>query len=62
MFYKLIERKRDEWLKSNGCTVGNLTRYIEEKGKLRDAQIEAVKTYLFLKIKCKNKPLWQLFS
>ena len=62
MFYKLIERKRDEWLKSDGCTVGNLTRYIEEKGKLRDAQIEAVKTYLFLKIKCKNKPLWQLFS
>ncbi len=62
MFYRLIERKRDEWLKSKDCTVGNLTRYIEEKGKLRDAQIEAVKTYLFLKIKCKNKPLWQLFS
>ncbi len=62
MFYKLIERKRDEWLRSSECTVGNLIRYIEEKGKLRDAQTEAIKTYLFLIIKCKCKPLWQLFS
>lgn len=29
---------------------------------MRDAQIEAVKTYLFLKIACGNKPLWKLFS
>jgi len=28
---------------------------------MRDAQIEAIKTYLFLKIACGNKPLWQLF-
>ena len=28
---------------------------------MRDAQIEAIKTYLFLKIGCQNKPLWQLF-
>ena len=29
---------------------------------MRDAQIEAIKIYLFLKIACRNKPLWQLFS
>ncbi len=62
MFYKLIESKRDEWLGSSDCTAGNLIRYIEEKGRLRDAQTEAIKTYLFLIIKCKCKPLWQLFS
>jgi len=28
---------------------------------MRDAQIEAIKTYLFLKIKCDNKPLYELF-
>lgn len=61
MFYKLIERKRDEWLESRDCVVRNLIQYIEKKGKLRDAQIEAVKTYLYLKIKCRNKPLWKLF-
>jgi hypothetical protein len=29
---------------------------------MRDAQVEAIKTYLFLKIECRNKPLWKLFS
>lgn len=29
---------------------------------MRDAQIEAIKTYLFLKIACKGLPLYQLFS
>ena len=29
---------------------------------LRDAQIDAIKTYLFLKIACQGKPLWQLFA
>ena len=29
---------------------------------MRDAQIEAIKTYLYLKIVCKGKPLWQLFA
>ena len=28
---------------------------------MRDAQIEAIKTFLFLKLACQNKPLWQLF-
>lgn len=29
---------------------------------MRDAQVEAIKTYLFLKIECENKPLWKLFT
>ncbi len=61
MFYKLIEKKRDEWLTSNGCTITTLLQYIEERGMMRDAQLEAIKTYLFLKIACHNKPLWELF-
>ena len=28
---------------------------------MRDAQIEAIKTYLYLKIGCRNQPLWALF-
>ncbi len=61
MFYKLIEKKRDLWLASDDCTVRSLIAYIERRGKMRDAQIEAIKTYLYLKIACENKPLWQLF-
>lgn len=35
---------------------------MKEKGNLRDTQIEAIETYLFLKIEGQNKPLWKLFS
>ena len=62
MFYKIIEKKRDEWLHSPECVVTDMLSYIEKQHKLRDAQVEAVKTYLFLKIACKNQPLWQLFA
>mgnify|MGYP001066603911 FL=1 len=62
MFYKIIERKRDEWLNSPGCVVSDLISYIERQHKMRDAQIESIKTYLFLKIECKNQPLWELFA
>lgn len=61
MFYKLIEKKRDEWLSSEGCTINELLSYIEQRNMMRDAQFEAIKTYLFLKIACQNKPLWKLF-
>lgn len=62
MFYKIIEKKRDEWLNSPGCVVSDLISYIERQHKMRDAQIESIKTYLFLKIECKNQPLWELFT
>lgn len=62
MYYKLIEKKRNEWFSSGDCPVRELVRYMQERGKMRDAQIEAVKTYLFLLIKCGNKPLWKLFA
>ena len=29
---------------------------------MRDAQIESIRTYLYLKIACENKPLWKLFA
>ena len=61
MFYKLIEQKRNEWLASPQCTVRSLIEHIIQQGFMRDAQMEAIKTYLFLKLECDNKPLWQLF-
>lgn len=61
MFYKIIEKKRDEWLSSPSCVITDLISYIEHQHKMRDAQIESIKTYLFLKIECQNHPLWELF-
>lgn len=62
MFYTIIQRKRNEWLSREDCPVKSLLSYTESKGMMRDAQIEAIKTYLFLKIECGNKPLWRLFT
>ena len=61
MFFKLIEIKRNSWLQSPSCPIKSVVDYMESRGMMRDAQIEAIKTYLFMKIGCQNKPLWQLF-
>ena len=61
MFHKLIKRKCDEWYESSDCTILQLIQYIHSRNKMRDAQIEAIKIYLYLKIVCGNKPLWRLF-
>lgn len=62
MFYKIIEKKRDQWLSSSECVVSDIVSYIERQHKMRDAQIESIKTFLFLKIECGNRPLWELFA
>lgn len=62
MFYKMIENKCKEWYNSEQCTVRSLIEYIEKAGQMRDAQIEAIEVYLFLKIACECKPLKYLFT
>lgn len=61
MFYRMIERTRDRWFGAGECTVRDLVKYMEAQGQLRDAQVDAIKTYLFLKIACGSKPLAVLF-
>lgn len=61
MFYKMIVNKCKEWYSSEQCTVRDLIEYIVKTGQMRDAQIEAIKVYLFLKISCECKPLEFLF-
>lgn len=61
MFYKMIERARDCWYASPECTVTDLINYMEKRGYLRDAQIDAIKTYLYLKVACNCQPLKKLF-
>lgn len=62
MFYNIIRRSVNKWINSDECKIKDLLQYIYSKGFLRDVQIEALQTYLFLKIKCKNKPLAKIFS
>lgn len=60
MFYKMIERARESWYASTECTVTDLIGYMVRQGQLRDAQIEAIKTYLYLKIACNSCSLKDL--
>ena len=62
MLRNIIKVKTNQWLQSKDCSVVGLLSYIKDKGELRDTQIEAIATYLFLKIAGQNKPLWQLFA
>jgi superfamily II DNA or RNA helicase len=62
MLQSIIEFHKDKWLNSDECTVRSIIDYIKNKGQLREAQYRAIETYLFLKIKGQNKPLWQLFA
>lgn len=62
MLNNIIFQKKNQWLQSADCSITDLVKYIRDKGQLRDTQIEAIETYLFLKIKGQNKPLWQLFT
>lgn len=62
MFYKMIEKKRDEWYNTPNCTCQSIIDYIVSTNKMRDAQIDAIKTYLFLKVKCGCQPLELLFK
>jgi hypothetical protein len=58
----MIECKRNEWLTTADCPVSDLISYIQTTNQMRDAQVDAIKTYLYLKIACENKLLYELFS
>ena len=62
MLNELITRKKNQWLKFETCPINALSSYIRKQGHLREPQVEAIETYLYLKIEGGNKPLWELFS
>ena len=61
MFYQMITNARDRWFSSPACTAREVVKYIEQTNQMRVAQVDAIKTYLYLKIACGCVPLSQLF-
>ena len=61
MFYQYIARQCDEWFRSPACTVADVIGYIEQRGMMRDAQVSAIKVFLYLKLACGNQPLLSMF-
>lgn len=62
MLHSLIETKVAHWLETEDCPALLIISYIRKRGWMREAQIEAIQTYLFLKIEGRNRPLWELFA
>ena len=62
MTYSMITRSRNAWLARPGCPVRELVDYMVGAGRMRDAQVDAVKTYLFLKVAHGGRPLHELYS
>lgn len=62
MINRIIQKKRDKWLNSDDCPIKDLLSYMLKSGFLRDAQVEAIKTYLYFKIEHQARPLAELFS
>lgn len=62
MLDELIAGKKKQWLEADACPVKGMLDYMRKQGRLREPQVEAIATYLFLKIKGENKPLWRLFA
>lgn len=61
MFYQMITNARNRWFSSSECTAQEIITYIEKNNQMRDAQVDAIKTYLYLKIACGCAPLAKLF-
>ncbi len=59
--FDLIENKTETWIKEqredNQSAVGNIIKYIEKQGKLREPQLKSIETYLWLKFVGQNKEL-----
>lgn len=62
MFYKLIAEASNEWWKKPDCPCHSFLQYVLERGKLRDAQIDALRHYLYLKVVHDSKPLYRIFT
>ena len=59
--FDLIENKTETWIKeqreNNQSAVGNIIKYIEKQGKLREPQLKSIESYLWLKFVGQNKEL-----
>lgn len=62
MLHETIHAKAKEWFGSPDCKIRSVVHYIRQKGQLRQPQIEAIETYLYLKIAGGNKPLWEIIT
>ena len=62
MVHDLIQKAARTWARAPNCPLRAQLDYMRRRGGLRPVQIDAVETYLFLKVACGNKPLRDIFA
>lgn len=64
--FDLIQSKTRTWIKEqkedNQSVIGKLVTFMENKGKLREPQLEAIEVYLWLKFVGQNKKLSEIIK
>ena len=61
MIEPLISAQVQHWLTQPNCPAAPLLAYMRAQGQLRDVQIAALQTYLYLLLQGRNQPLSQLW-
>ncbi|MBQ9430177.1 MAG: DEAD/DEAH box helicase family protein, partial [Kiritimatiellae bacterium] len=62
MVHKLIQTAASTWAHAPDCPLRAQLDYMRRRGGLRPVQIDAVETYLFLKVACGNRPLRDILA
>lgn len=62
MVHKLIQTAASTWARAPECPLRAQLDYMRRRGGLRPVQIDAIETYLFLKVACGNRPLCDIFA
>lgn len=62
MVHSIIQQVASAWASAQDCPLRPQMDYMRQRGGLRPVQIDAVETYLFLKVACGNRPLHEVFA
>ena len=62
MLEPLISKCVQDWLAQADCPAKPYLAYMQARGQLREVQIQALQTYLFLLLRGRNKSLAQLWA
>lgn len=62
MIHDALRSQTRDWLAREDCPVRALVGYIRVQGRLRPPQVEAIETWLYLKLVGGGRPLADLFA
>ena len=62
VIHQILQGKASQWARGGDCPLRAQFDYMRRAGGLRPVQIDAIETYLFLKVACGNRPLNEILA